>query len=84
MTVRNASQRRGFCIDTFEHVRYRGAVPRVAVVHFAQILQQGIEAMAAAGDDTFFEGVTSADDLPFGVPDEVVTAASCYGEQTAS
>jgi N-acetyl-1-D-myo-inositol-2-amino-2-deoxy-alpha-D-glucopyranoside deacetylase len=39
------------------------------------VLQQGIEAMAAAGDDTFFEGVTSADDLPFGVPDEVVTAA---------
>ncbi|WP_241037115.1 N-acetyl-1-D-myo-inositol-2-amino-2-deoxy-alpha-D-glucopyranoside deacetylase [Blastococcus litoris] len=39
------------------------------------VLQQGIEAMAAAGDDTFFEGVTSADDLPFAVPDEVVTAA---------
>jgi N-acetyl-1-D-myo-inositol-2-amino-2-deoxy-alpha-D-glucopyranoside deacetylase len=39
------------------------------------VLQQGIDAMAAAGDDTFFEGVTSADDIPFGVPDEVVTAA---------
>jgi N-acetyl-1-D-myo-inositol-2-amino-2-deoxy-alpha-D-glucopyranoside deacetylase len=31
--------------------------------------------MAAAGDDSFFEGVTSADELPFGVPDEDVTAA---------
>jgi N-acetyl-1-D-myo-inositol-2-amino-2-deoxy-alpha-D-glucopyranoside deacetylase len=39
------------------------------------VLQQGIDAMAAAGDDTFFEGVTSADDVPFGVPDDVVTAA---------
>jgi N-acetyl-1-D-myo-inositol-2-amino-2-deoxy-alpha-D-glucopyranoside deacetylase len=39
------------------------------------VLQQGIDAMAAAGDDTFFDGVTSADDLPFGVPDDVVTAA---------
>jgi N-acetyl-1-D-myo-inositol-2-amino-2-deoxy-alpha-D-glucopyranoside deacetylase len=39
------------------------------------VLQQGIDAMAAAGDDTFFEGVTSADDIPFGVPDDVVTAA---------
>src|SRR5215213_10663218 len=39
------------------------------------VLQQGIDAMAAAGDATFFEGVTSADDLPFAVPDEVVTAA---------
>jgi N-acetyl-1-D-myo-inositol-2-amino-2-deoxy-alpha-D-glucopyranoside deacetylase len=39
------------------------------------VLQQGIDAMAAAGDDTFFEGVTSAEDLPFAVPDDVVTAA---------
>jgi N-acetyl-1-D-myo-inositol-2-amino-2-deoxy-alpha-D-glucopyranoside deacetylase len=39
------------------------------------VLQQGIDAMAAAGDDTFFEGVTSADDIPFGVPDELVTAS---------
>ncbi len=39
------------------------------------VLQQGIDAMAAAGDDSFFEGVTSADELPFGVPDEDVTAA---------
>ena len=39
------------------------------------VLQQGIDAMAAAGDDTFFEGVTSADDIPFGVPDDLVTAS---------
>ncbi|RBY94996.1 N-acetyl-1-D-myo-inositol-2-amino-2-deoxy-alpha-D-glucopyranoside deacetylase [Blastococcus sp. TBT05-19] len=39
------------------------------------VLQRGIDAMAAAGDQTFFEGVTSADDVPFGVPDEQVTAA---------
>ena len=39
------------------------------------VLQQGIDAMAAAGDDTFFEGVTSAEEIPFGVPDDVVTAA---------
>ena len=38
------------------------------------VLQEGIDAMAAAGQ-TFFEGVTSADDFPFAVPDEVVTAA---------
>jgi N-acetyl-1-D-myo-inositol-2-amino-2-deoxy-alpha-D-glucopyranoside deacetylase len=39
------------------------------------VLQQGIDAMAAAGDTSFFEGVTSADEIPFGVPDEDVTAA---------
>jgi len=39
------------------------------------VLQQGIDAMAAAGDATFFEGVASAEDIPFGVPDEDVTAA---------
>ncbi|SOE01353.1 N-acetyl-1-D-myo-inositol-2-amino-2-deoxy-alpha-D-glucopyranoside deacetylase [Blastococcus haudaquaticus] len=39
------------------------------------VLQQGIDAMAAAGDTTFFDGATSADDIPFGVPDEDVTAA---------
>jgi len=39
------------------------------------VLQQGIDAMAAAGDDSFFDGVTDAEDLPFAVPDEVVTAA---------
>jgi N-acetyl-1-D-myo-inositol-2-amino-2-deoxy-alpha-D-glucopyranoside deacetylase len=39
------------------------------------VLQEGIDAMARAGDETFFEGVTSADDLPFAVPDEEVAAA---------
>jgi N-acetyl-1-D-myo-inositol-2-amino-2-deoxy-alpha-D-glucopyranoside deacetylase len=46
---------------------YWNAMPR-------SVVQQGIEAMAAAGDETFFEGVTSADDLPFVVPDDVITA----------
>ena len=45
---------------------YWNAMPRT-------LLQRGIDAMAAAGDTTFFEGVTSADDLPFAVPDDVVT-----------
>jgi N-acetyl-1-D-myo-inositol-2-amino-2-deoxy-alpha-D-glucopyranoside deacetylase len=45
---------------------YWNAMPR-------SVVQQGIDAMAAAGDDTFFEGATSADDLPFAVPDDVVT-----------
>jgi N-acetyl-1-D-myo-inositol-2-amino-2-deoxy-alpha-D-glucopyranoside deacetylase len=36
------------------------------------VVQQGIEAMKAAGSDFF--GVDSADDLPFAVPDERVTA----------
>jgi N-acetyl-1-D-myo-inositol-2-amino-2-deoxy-alpha-D-glucopyranoside deacetylase len=39
------------------------------------VLQQGIDALAALGEESFFEGVTSADDLPFAVPDELVTAA---------
>ncbi len=46
---------------------YWNAMPR-------SVVQQGIEAMAAVGDETFFEGVTSADDLPFVVPDDVITA----------
>jgi N-acetyl-1-D-myo-inositol-2-amino-2-deoxy-alpha-D-glucopyranoside deacetylase len=39
------------------------------------VLQAGIDALAAAGDTTFFEGVTDAADIPFSVPDDVVTAA---------
>jgi N-acetyl-1-D-myo-inositol-2-amino-2-deoxy-alpha-D-glucopyranoside deacetylase len=39
------------------------------------VLQQGIEALAAAGEESFFEGVTSADDIPFAVDDEEVAAA---------
>jgi N-acetyl-1-D-myo-inositol-2-amino-2-deoxy-alpha-D-glucopyranoside deacetylase len=38
------------------------------------VLQQGIDALAATGE-SFFEGVTSADDIPFAVPDEEVAAA---------
>ena len=38
------------------------------------VLQAGIDALAAAGE-SFFEGVTSADDLPFAVPDDEVAAA---------
>jgi N-acetyl-1-D-myo-inositol-2-amino-2-deoxy-alpha-D-glucopyranoside deacetylase len=37
------------------------------------LLQAGIEAMKAAGDTEFFGGVDSAEDLPFGVPDDQVT-----------
>jgi N-acetyl-1-D-myo-inositol-2-amino-2-deoxy-alpha-D-glucopyranoside deacetylase len=39
------------------------------------VLQRGIDALAAAGEESFFEGVTSADDLPFGVDDDQVGAA---------
>jgi N-acetyl-1-D-myo-inositol-2-amino-2-deoxy-alpha-D-glucopyranoside deacetylase len=39
------------------------------------VLQQGIDALAAAGEESFFEGVSSADDIPFAVDDEAVTAA---------
>ncbi|MCW2495562.1 MAG: 1D-myo-inosityl-2-acetamido-2-deoxy-alpha-D-glucopyranoside deacetylase [Jatrophihabitans sp.] len=35
-------------------------------------LQAGIDALAAAGQ-SFFDGVTSAEDLPFGNPDEQIT-----------
>ena len=36
------------------------------------VLQAGIDELKAAGHSSFF-GVDSADDLPFGVPDEQVT-----------
>jgi N-acetyl-1-D-myo-inositol-2-amino-2-deoxy-alpha-D-glucopyranoside deacetylase len=39
------------------------------------VLQRGIDALRAAGDETFFDGVTSADDLPMGNPDDEVTTA---------
>jgi N-acetyl-1-D-myo-inositol-2-amino-2-deoxy-alpha-D-glucopyranoside deacetylase len=39
------------------------------------VLQQGIDAMKAAGDESFFGAVDSADDLPFAVDDDLVTAA---------
>jgi N-acetyl-1-D-myo-inositol-2-amino-2-deoxy-alpha-D-glucopyranoside deacetylase len=38
------------------------------------VLQKGIEALAEVGE-SFFEGVTSADDIPFAVADEDVAAA---------
>jgi N-acetyl-1-D-myo-inositol-2-amino-2-deoxy-alpha-D-glucopyranoside deacetylase len=43
-----------------------------AVPH--SVLRAGIEAMRAAGQN-LFDSVEQADDLPFGVPDEVVTTA---------
>jgi N-acetyl-1-D-myo-inositol-2-amino-2-deoxy-alpha-D-glucopyranoside deacetylase len=39
------------------------------------VLQQGIDAMKAAGEESFFGAVDSADDLPFAVDDGLVTAA---------
>jgi N-acetyl-1-D-myo-inositol-2-amino-2-deoxy-alpha-D-glucopyranoside deacetylase len=39
------------------------------------VLQQGIDAMKAAGEESFFGAVDSADDLPFAVDDDLVTAA---------
>src|SRR4051794_3216772 len=47
---------------------YWNAMPR-------SVLQQGIDALKAAGEESFFGGVDSADELPFAVADEVVTAA---------
>ncbi|MGI8535948.1 MAG: N-acetyl-1-D-myo-inositol-2-amino-2-deoxy-alpha-D-glucopyranoside deacetylase [Mycobacteriales bacterium] len=42
-------------------------------------LQAGIDALKASGKSNFF-GVDSADDLPFGVPDELVTTEIDAGE----
>ena len=39
------------------------------------VLQAGIDLFAESGDDTFFQGVTDAADIPFSVPDEEVAAA---------
>jgi N-acetyl-1-D-myo-inositol-2-amino-2-deoxy-alpha-D-glucopyranoside deacetylase len=39
------------------------------------VLQQGIDAMKAAGEESFFGAVESADELPFAVDDDLVTAA---------
>src|SRR3954453_11585917 len=47
---------------------YWSAMPRSA-------LQHSIDAMAELGEESFFEGVTSADDIPFAVDDEEVAAA---------
>lgn len=47
------------------------------------VLQQGIEALKASGQDNFF-GVDSADDLPMGVPDELVTTEVDASDQLAA
>jgi N-acetyl-1-D-myo-inositol-2-amino-2-deoxy-alpha-D-glucopyranoside deacetylase len=47
---------------------YWNAMPR-------SVLQRGMDALKAAGEQSFFEGVDSADDIPFAVPDEDVAAA---------
>ncbi|HLM07003.1 MAG TPA: N-acetyl-1-D-myo-inositol-2-amino-2-deoxy-alpha-D-glucopyranoside deacetylase [Blastococcus sp.] len=39
------------------------------------VLQAGIDALAAAGEQSMFEGVTSADEIPFAVDDDEVAAA---------
>jgi N-acetyl-1-D-myo-inositol-2-amino-2-deoxy-alpha-D-glucopyranoside deacetylase len=39
------------------------------------VLQRGIDALARAGESSFFEGVTDAADIPFAVDDEDVAAA---------
>jgi len=39
------------------------------------VLQAGIDALKAAGDETFFQGVESADDVPFAVADDEIAAA---------
>ena len=47
---------------------YWSAIPKSA-------LQRGIDALRAMGDETFFDGVESADDLPMGNPDEEITTS---------
>jgi N-acetyl-1-D-myo-inositol-2-amino-2-deoxy-alpha-D-glucopyranoside deacetylase len=47
---------------------YWNAFPR-------SVLQQGIDALKAIGEESFFDGVESAEDIPFAVDDDVVTAA---------
>jgi N-acetyl-1-D-myo-inositol-2-amino-2-deoxy-alpha-D-glucopyranoside deacetylase len=53
-----------------------GAAWRPAKLYYSAIpkshLQQGIDALAERGE-SLFDGVTSVDDLPFGVPDEAIT-----------
>jgi N-acetyl-1-D-myo-inositol-2-amino-2-deoxy-alpha-D-glucopyranoside deacetylase len=39
------------------------------------VLQAGMDALAAAGDTTMFQGVTDAAEIPFAVPDDEVAAA---------
>ncbi len=56
---------------------YWSAIPK-------SVLQKGIDALRAAGDTTFFDGVESADDLPMGNPDHEITTTidgSTYAAQ---
>jgi N-acetyl-1-D-myo-inositol-2-amino-2-deoxy-alpha-D-glucopyranoside deacetylase len=39
------------------------------------VLKQGIDALAAAGEASVFEGISNADDIPFAVDDDEVAAA---------
>jgi len=39
------------------------------------VLQAGIDALAAAGEEAFFQGVTDAAEIPFAVEDDEVAAA---------
>jgi N-acetyl-1-D-myo-inositol-2-amino-2-deoxy-alpha-D-glucopyranoside deacetylase len=56
-----------------------GAAWDVAKVYWCcmprSVVQAGIDALAEAGEQTMFEGVTDASDLPFVVEDDVVAAA---------
>ena len=56
-----------------------GAPWHVAKVYWCcvptSVLQRGIDALAAAGEESFFEGVTDAREIPFAVADEDVAAA---------
>ncbi|MCW2699144.1 MAG: 1D-myo-inosityl-2-acetamido-2-deoxy-alpha-D-glucopyranoside deacetylase [Blastococcus sp.] len=48
------------------------------------VLQRGIDALAAAGEQAMFAGVTDAADIPFAVPDDEVAAAvdgSAYADR---
>jgi N-acetyl-1-D-myo-inositol-2-amino-2-deoxy-alpha-D-glucopyranoside deacetylase len=69
-------------VDAAADAGYRpdlGPAWEVAKVYWCcvprSVLQEGIEALARAGEQTLFEGVTSADDIPFAVSDEEVAAA---------
>src|SRR3954468_9046159 len=69
-------------VDAAADAGYRpdlGPAWEVAKVYWCcvprSVLQKGIEALARAGEQTLFEGVTSADDIPFAVSDEEVAAA---------
>jgi len=69
-------------VDAAADAGYRpdlGPAWEVAKVYWCcvprSVLQEGIEALARAGEETLFGGVTSADDIPFAVSDEEVAAA---------